>query len=151
MVVTSNANQAPTEYALSYTSTPPPTSQSASTTRASDSAATSATSPSNNVNSDSSGLSIGGIVGIVIGALAGVIALVVVGLVVWRKRSKMNEIESQAQGSQGVKIAQLYGDGMNPQTSSPHTGAMEMLQDTAMVELPSNEAPQELRGSRLGR
>jgi hypothetical protein len=90
-------------------------------------------------------------VGIVIGALAGVIALVVLGLVVWRKRSKMNEIESQAQGSQGVKIAQLYGDGMNPQNSSPHTGATGMLPDTAMVELPSNEAPQELRGSRLGR
>jgi hypothetical protein len=146
LIFTSNADQAPTEYALSYTSTPPPASQTTSTTT------TNTTSPSNHLNSDNSGLSIGGIVGIAIGVLAGVIAFVALGLMVWRNRRKMKKLESQALGPsslfdkpQGVEAAPHYGDGMNTQTSSPQTAAMEMPLDTAVVELPSYQAPHELR------
>jgi hypothetical protein len=92
-------------------------------------------------------------VGIAIGVLAGVIALVALGLMVWRNRRKMNKLESQARGPGhvfddkplGAAVAPLYGDGTNAHTSSPHTAAMEMPLDTAVAELPSYEAPQEMR------
>jgi predicted lipid-binding transport protein (Tim44 family) len=169
-VVTSNANQAPTEYALSYTSTPQPTSQTPSVTSALSSTTTQPQNPSNIVGSGNGGLSAGVITGAAIGSLVGVIALVGLGLMVWRNRRKMNKLESEMQGRgnvfdkpQGVESALVHRDTKHIPDSSPHTGTTEMPSDTAateilsdtagaempsnkgVTELPSFEAPQELR------